>query len=201
MIMVSGEEKAWQILQGLDSADVCRRAAATFDEASGSYTLRSFGKEFIVSPLEKRIWSHDPGSDALLHRLGYFFNLSVLCYLNVAKDIALTGRLINPANVTGGQLFFRGTHVLPVNRMAEKYGHDMEAFVQKGSELDGKREEYGDASFRCQALPRIPVFPILWKGDEEFPPRADLLLDSSCELQLPLDIIWSVSMMTVLVML
>ncbi len=47
----------------------------------------------------------------------------------------------------------------------------------------------------------MPVTLILWLGDEEFPPRADLLLDSSCEIHLPLDIIWSVAMLTVLMML
>jgi hypothetical protein len=40
----------------------------------------------------------------------------------------------------------------------------------------------------------------LWIADEEFPARADLLLDSSCDFQLPPDITWSIAMMTVLVM-
>ncbi|MFO0752145.1 MAG: DUF3786 domain-containing protein [Thermodesulfovibrionales bacterium] len=42
---------------------------------------------------------------------------------------------------------------------------------------------------------------ILWLEDEEFPPRVDLLLDSTCELQLPLDIVWSIAMLSLLVML
>jgi hypothetical protein len=50
-------------------------------------------------------------------------------------------------------------------------------------------------------MPRIPVIMILRLGDEEFPPRVDLLLDSTCELHLPLDIIWSIAMMSALVML
>jgi len=50
-------------------------------------------------------------------------------------------------------------------------------------------------------MPRVPVILILWLEDEEFPSRAELLLDSTCELQIPLDIIWSISMLSVLVML
>jgi hypothetical protein len=37
--------------------------------------------------------------------------------------------------------------------------------------------------------------------DEEFTARADLLFDSSSEMQAPLDILWSVAMMTVLAMM
>jgi hypothetical protein len=50
-------------------------------------------------------------------------------------------------------------------------------------------------------LPRVPVTLILWFGDEEFPARADLLFDSSVELQAPLDIAWSAAMLSALVML
>ncbi|MBI3593004.1 MAG: DUF3786 domain-containing protein, partial [Nitrospirae bacterium] len=46
-----------------------------------------------------------------------------------------------------------------------------------------------------------PVALILWAADEEFPSRVDLLFDSTCELQLPLDIIWSIAMMSLLLML
>jgi hypothetical protein len=50
-------------------------------------------------------------------------------------------------------------------------------------------------------MPRIPVTLILWLSDEEFPARADLLFDSTCEIHLPLDILWSIAMMTILVFL
>ena len=60
---------------------------------------------------------------------------------------------------------------------------------------------YGDASVELLPLPRIPVTLILWLSDYEFPARADLLFDSTCEQRLPLDVIWSIAMMSVLVML
>ena len=53
---------------------------------------------------------------------------------------------------------------------------------------------------RLLPLPRVPVAAILWAGDEEFPGRADLLLDSTCELHLPADVIWSVAMLSVMMM-
>ena len=61
--------------------------------------------------------------------------------------------------------------------------------------------DYGDASLRLFPFPRVSVTIIVWKGDKEFASRADLLLDSTCELHLPVDIVWSTAMMSVLVML
>lgn len=198
--MVSGEEKIWRTLLELDRREVCRRTDAVFHESSGLYVLKSFGKDFFISPQDKQISGIGPGSEIFLQRLGYFFKLSVTGYLALAKDVSPTGRLINPVNMKDGQLFFRGSHVLPLDRVAEKYGADEDGFLRRGKELEGERLEYGDASLRLYPLPRVPVALILWTADEEFPARADLLFDSSVEIQLPIDVIWAIAMLSVLVM-
>ena len=199
--MSAGEEKAWEILAGMDPGEVCRRTDAKFDRAKGLYSLRSFNLDFELSPREKSITGDAPGSEILLQRLGYFFKLSVPWYMVGAKEVPPTGRLVNPQNLPGGQLFFRGTHVLPLDKLAAKYGQDREGFAGKGKGLGGEALNYGDASLKLFPLPRVPVVLILWVADEEFPPRADLLFDSTCELHLPLDIIWSVAMMSILIMM
>ena len=198
--MQSGQEKAWEILRGLDPGEVCRNAGVAYDKTSGLYTLRSLGMDFRLSPKDNGISSDAPGSDILLGRLGYFFKLSVPWYLIGAKDIPLSGRLIKPADLTGGQLFFRGTHVLPLDKLAARYTGDLNGFLEKGKTLGGEAQSYGDASFSLSPLPRMPATLILWAADEEFPPRADLLFDSTCEFHAPLDIIWTVAMMSILVL-
>lgn len=64
-----------------------------------------------------------------------------------------------------------------------------------------KKQHYGDASIELFPFPRMPVTIILWEKDDEFPARADLVFDSTCEMQLPIDIIWSIAMLCVLVMM
>ena len=199
--MATGEEKIWETLTSLDPGEVYRRTDATFDAAAGLYMLKSCGRDFSVSPRERKIFGHSPDSEIFLQRLGYFFRLSVIGYLATAKDVSPTGRLVNPVNMKSGQLFFRGSHVLPLHRVAEKYGNDREGFLKKGDELGGERLGYGDASMKLLPLPRVAVVSILWTADDEFPARADLLFDSSCEIQLPIDVIWAIAMLSTLVTL
>jgi hypothetical protein len=200
-ITAAGEEKAWEMLASLSPTEVCRAAAVSYDSAVGVYTVRSYGMEFHVSPREKKISSSAPGSNLLLERLGEFSRLSILWYLVSAKDIACTGRLVKIGHIRGGEAFSRGSHVLPLNRLAQKYGNDKDGFIEKGKSLGGEVQNYGDAAVRLLPFPRVPVVITLWLADEEFPARADLLLDSSCDLQLPPDITWSIAMMSVLVMM
>ncbi|MCG2710204.1 MAG: DUF3786 domain-containing protein, partial [Thermodesulfovibrionales bacterium] len=161
----------------------------------------SFGMDFSVHPGKREIKNIQPEGEIILKKYSYFFNLSALCYLINAKDIPLSGKLVKPAGLKGSDIFFRGSHVLPLDKIAERYGNDRTGFIEKGKNLNGNIMSYGDASVELLPLPRIPVTLILWLSDDEFGSRADLLFDSTCEQRLPLDVIWSIAMMSVLVVL
>jgi len=199
--MPSGEEKAWEILSGLEPSSVCNNASASFDQSQKIYILRSFCTDFLIDPGSKTITSTSPQGEFVLKKYGYFFAHSCLWYLVNAKDVPLAGRLVKPVNIKGGEMFFRGSHVIPLDKLEERYGADKEAFTKKGRDLCAEVSDLGDASLKLLPMPRIPVTLILWLADEEFPPRADLLLDASCEVQLPIDVVWSITMVSVLVML
>ncbi|MCK9420938.1 MAG: DUF3786 domain-containing protein [Nitrospirae bacterium] len=196
-----GEDKAWEILTTLKPADVCKAASVSYDAVSLNYQVTSFGMDFIVSVRDRKISSTAPGSEVLLGKLGYFFRLSVLWYLVSAKDITCTNRPVKLEHIRGGDIFTRGSHVLPLDSVAKKYGKDREGFIDKGRNLGGEVMTYGDVSLRLAPLPRIPVTLTLWLEDDEFPARLDLLFDSTCEMQLSTDVIWSIAMMSVLIML
>lgn len=198
--MNTGEEKAWEDLNSLNPSDVCRKARVFYDREN-SYILKSLGMDFSVHPGKRAIKNIQPEGEIILKKYSYFFNLSALCCLINAKDIPLSGKLVKPAGLKGGAIFFRGSHVLPLDKLAERYGNDKAGFIEKGKKLNGNLMNYGDASVELLPLPRIPVTLILWLSDDEFPARADLLFDSTCEQRLPLDILWSIAMMSVLVML
>jgi len=200
--MVSpGEEKAWEILKGLHPEDVCRNAAVTFSKRKRQYTVKSLCSEFSVLLDKKLIRSNDPTGEFLIKKHGYFFIHSCLWYLIFAKNIPCTGKLVTPADIKGGDIFFRGSHVLPLQNLAKKYGDDQESFMKRSKELCGEKVPYGDIAVQLFPMPKIPVILILWLKSEEFAARADLLFDSSCELHLPLDILWSLAMLGVLVLL
>jgi len=197
-----GEDKAWDILNSLQPSTVCRAAGVDYVPARDAYVLKSFGMDFIVSGKDRTITSSAKSSAMLFQRLSYFFRLSVLWYLASVKDIACSGRLVKLDQVRGGDAFTRGSHVLPLESLADRYGKNKQGFIIRGEQLGARQVTgAGDISLQLWPLPRFPVVISLWLEDEEFPARADLFLDSTCDIQLPTDIIWSVAMMTLLMML
>jgi hypothetical protein len=160
------------------------------------YVLRSFGQDVSISVTDRVISGSSPIGEYLVNDLGHLSRLSILRYLVHAKPLPPTGQLVNPGALPGGEIYVRGTHILPLASIARAFSHDTGRFLSIGGRLGGHPFSQGDVSLQLLPLPRIPVVLFLWKGDEEFPPDCLLLFDSTCTLHLPLDIIWSTAMMT-----
>lgn len=197
-----GELQVWHKLAELDPANVCKQAKVTFDEITDTYKLKSFGYDLGIAvkdrKISERINEYDP---SLLEKLNSGLCLSALWYLISAKDIPLSNKLIKPVSLPGGQIFEKGSHVLPLDDVAERYGSNPLGLIAQGERYGGEKSIYGDASIKLFPYPRVPVILVLWKGDEEFPDNVDILLDETCVFQMPLDIIWSTCLMSALVML
>jgi hypothetical protein len=201
LMISAGADKAWNVLQGLDQSVVCRNASVAFDQNSGSYIVRSFCCDFYVTTTDRTIKSPAATGEHIIKKYDYFFVHSCLWYLIHVRDIPLSQKLLQPVNIKGGDVFFRGSHALPLENLAQRYGDDKASFLNQGEKLCADLSSHGDASLKLFPFPKIPIFLILWLKDEEYPPRADLLFDSTCEAQIPLDIIWSIAMVSLLVML
>lgn len=175
-----GEEQAWYSLTLSAPAEVCKRTEARFDEDSATYALRVFNANVEICPGHQKISGRGNLSRLLLEKLPHLSRLSILWYLVQGQDIPASGRLVNPRELDGGLIFDRGSHMLPLDKLAVKYGDDTETFLKKGAILGGEPHDYGDDSIMLSPFLRVPVLLVLWRKDIEFPAGAELLLDATC---------------------
>ena len=199
--VLSGDQMAWSLVAESEPGTICRQADVRYDFTASRFTMQSFGQEIFVDVANFTISSPTPIGEQLLHRLGYFFDLACLWYLGKARNKPLSGRLVSPASLSGGEIFQKGTHVLPLDKIAARYGKDPDGFYARGAELGAQPLEHGDAALLLHPFPRVPATMILWHADDEFPARVDLFFDATCEQHLTTDVIWSTAMTTALIML
>ena len=196
-----GEEKAWNILADLNARAVAINAKAIFNSYDSTYLLKCFGQDISISLRDRAISSASKAGNFLVNDLGDYSRLSILRYLIHAKKLPFSGQLVRPADLPGGDIFVKGSHILPLERASSYFSNCNDEFLNVGKSLGGTQHHYGDISLTIFPFPQVPVVLILWLGDEEFPSNLSLLLDSSCASFLPPDIIWSISMMSIAMML
>jgi len=116
-----GIQKAWELLEALGPDQVCRAAAVSRDAATNRYIVRSFGQDLFVSPADRTVSDLAGVPAGSSGEYGELFPLAVLWYLVLAKDITPTGRLVRLEELRGGDIFAKGSHVLPLEKVAKRY--------------------------------------------------------------------------------
>jgi len=122
---------------------------------------------------------------------GQLTELMTLVYLLNAAPASPGENLIS-VNELKDALFFQGAHALPTEPLVRRFGNDIGGFRAASKILNGEPVDYADAAFRFHPFPKIPLYYLLWEGDEEFGASMSILFDRSIEQHLAADAILGV---------
>jgi hypothetical protein len=104
----------------------------------------------------------------------------ILHYLQRCSGEKLSGHSIDFREVPDGGGFYWSAFVSRAKKpLLETFGKDLELYLKVGQMLGGEPQNLGDAAARFMAFPLVPVTHVLWRGDEEFPPEANILFDAT----------------------
>jgi hypothetical protein len=160
-----------------------------FSIASAHQMVFPFLNENILVDLNERCLKRDQGRgwektlDALLELL-------TLVYLNNVKVLQPLGREIVGVKDLKEAHFFQGPHALQIDPLLKRYSRDISGFKAAAEYLGGRSMEMADVAYRLLPFPRIPVYYLFWKGDDEFEARISVLFDRSIEELFSADAIW-----------
>ena len=103
----------------------------------------------------------------------------ILHYLLRTTGEPLSGRDIDFRSVPEGGFYWSAFVSRAKKPLLETFGHDLDLYLKVATALGGTIGTQGDASATFLAFPLVPVTHILWRGDEEFPPEANILFDET----------------------
>jgi len=183
----------WETLKNANPEGISRICEVSFDEKDGCYQIPVLDEVYGVFPQDTKIVRYHEREATLEGKHRVELTLFLLHYLLGTKKVSLEGKRVSEKELSGGEMFFRGPHTLPVKGVIEKFGRNPKEFIDSGLRLGGKKIELGDASMELRAAPKIPVTYVLWAEDEEFPASVSILFDPTIQEFLPLDIIYGVT--------
>lgn len=79
----------------------------------------------------------------------------------------------------GGPLYYSVFQSRALAPLISAFGRDPAGMAVAAGRLGGIRVERGDASFDFRFFPHLSVNVTVWAGDDEVPPSANILFDSS----------------------
>jgi hypothetical protein len=103
----------------------------------------------------------------------------ILHYLTLAKGVPITNRLIAFKELPEGANYFPTFSKRSIEPLINHFGKQPYLLIDAAGKLGGHKVDYGDAAVTISAFSRVPVTLVLWRGDEEFPPRGNILFDAT----------------------
>jgi len=159
-------------------------------KAGGVYKKEKGREEIAIPFFSEHCTLHFPQfgfSSASKKNVSLVARILLLHYLARADGSPVTGKWVGYKDIRGGLLYASVFERRVSNPLAKKFGNSKKVFAQAGLKMGGRPVEIGDTSFILQAFPFVPLQYVLWEGDDEFPPKVQLLFDSSVDHYLSLE--------------
>lgn len=173
-------EIAWRRFRTEGPKRLGEEGGATPGPRSNSLVLRFLEESLEIDPDQGRVTVIEPGKPAPGD-----LELLTLHYLLGVPGISPSGEFASFRELEGGELYYsvyQGRAILPLFRA---FGAKPERLLALAERLGAERLKLGDVSLRFPVFPKFPMTLALWRGDDEVPGSANLLLDRRASRILP----------------
>jgi hypothetical protein len=167
------------IYKTLDPEEIARRCGLPFEAASGSFRLRLMGRDY-QAPFPDFALLDPRGED--LTSLPE--KILILHYLCNGRYVEYQGKQRSYQEIPWGSVYYPNFKGRCSLRFAKTFGRDIRGFKRVMEEIEALGSEplkQGDAGYRFEFLSGLRMSTLLWAGDEEFPPSAQMLFDDNVE--------------------
>ena len=108
----------------------------------------------------------------------------ILHYLSEANTDALTGSLITYRQIKSGSVYFPTFEKRSILPFTKFFAENSDSLLEVANHIDAEKYDSGDMAIKIMAFPSVPLYFVLWKGDDEFPASGNILFDETIEKKL-----------------
>lgn len=164
----------------LNPGDAAVRAGACFDATAGRFALMVLGRPLYATWPEFALSSAEAGCPKAL--LGSAAQILVIRYLLEGVHAPFSGKFLSYRELPWGAVYDANFQGRCVKRLAFAFGNKAEAFARACERLGGTPCSGGDAAYELAFLKNARLKLILYRGDDEFPPSAQILFSDNTAL-------------------
>lgn len=148
-------------------------------EEEKAFFVRFMGISYKVTWPEFEISHETEGNGIYMLEESIQAKILLLRYLLDADAASYSGKLLSYHDLPWGEVYYRQFHGRCILRLAKTYGRKTEEFQKLMESLHGMKRELGDISYEFEFLEGLHLCFILWEGDEEFAPSAQILFSDN----------------------
>ena len=153
----------------LDPADAAARLSSVKWDGKEIY-VNLLGREFAIAHPDYAIRALDEGKLPPLPTQTF-----LLRYLLECKDVAWSGDWKTFREMPWGEMYIKPYTGRVLTRAAFTFGFRVPAFRAAAEKMGAVSVKHGDAGFEFDLVGGYKMRILVWEGDDEFPPNAQML--------------------------
>lgn len=151
----------------MDAAEAAKRLGIPFE--NGQFTLTLLGSTYRISHPTYAISGEGPALTSLPAQT------FLLRYLLEGKRVESSNEFKTFREMPWGELYIKPFTGRVLTRAAFSFGTRVAAFRTAAEKLGGIPLKHGDAGYEFDFIANFRLRLLVWEGDDEFPPNAQLL--------------------------
>lgn len=140
------------------------------------FTLRLLGRDFAIAHPDYAIRALDGGAMPPLPTQTF-----LLRYLLESREIPWGSQWKTFREMPWGEMYIKPYTGRVLTRAAFTFGTRVAAFRAACEKMGAVQLPHGDAGFQFELVPGYHMQLLVWEGDEEFPPNAQVLYSDNFE--------------------
>ena len=140
------------------------------------FTLRLLGRDFAIAHPDYAIRALDGGAVPPLSTQTF-----LLRYLLESREIPWGGQWKTFREMPWGEMYIQPYTGRVLTRAAFTFGTRAAAFRAACEKMGAVQLPHGDAGYQFELVPGYHMQLLVWEGDEEFPPNAQVLYSDNFE--------------------
>ncbi|WP_230397297.1 DUF3786 domain-containing protein [Novisyntrophococcus fermenticellae] len=169
-----------KVYQDLKPEEISQRTGIPYDSETSTFRLRLMGVTYKITHPDYVV-THTDGE-----KIGWFpleqktnARILVLRFLTSGTAAPSFGKFLTYREIPWGEVYFKQFHGRCILRLAYGFGNRTEQFEAIMDKIGGEKLDIGDASYEFEFLNELRLRMILWAGDDEFPPSAQILFSDN----------------------
>ena len=154
--------------RSLETAEAAARTGAKWD--GKEFYVNLLGREYAISHPDYAIRALDGGSVPPLPTQTF-----LLRYLLESKQVAWSGAWKTFREMPWGEMYIKPYTGRVLTRAAFTFGTRVAAFRTACEKMGARKLTHGDAGYEFDLIGDYRMQILVWEGDDEFPPSAQIL--------------------------
>jgi len=163
-----------------DIEQQCLRCGAHFHREQKTISLDYLNRTYVIGYPDARV-----NFKAREEEVSLPDKILLLHHVAQAKGTPPSNELISFKELSEAAGYFPTFYKRAVKPLVTYFGSEPHQLLNMAELLGGHKADFGDVSATINALSKVPLTLVLWKGDAEFPPEGSIMFDRTISDYLP----------------